>query len=327
MVNHQYWRRSETVTARPIESVVLPAAIKDKIVSDLDDFVDSGTRSWYTVHGIPYKRSYLLYGSPGAGKTSLIQALAGRYRRNVCYLSPSHPEMTDDALKAAVQRVPERSILVLEDVDSLFGSNGRVKKESDKSALTFSGVLNALDGVGGSSGQIFMLTTNCRDSLDPALIRNGRVDCHVPFSDATAEQMTDLFAQFYPDADVSLAERFSSSLTKLLEAQTPAQTVSMAALQHYFIMMRRASAEEAAKGVKKVLEEAEAHGALKSGDASTDEKKGDGDPATTDGTKKAEQAGNGVAQEANGKTQGSGTGKCGSTSKEVHVHVHMHGEA
>merc|ERR1719311_1999431 len=104
-----------------MDSVVLPAALKKKVVDDLDSFVDRETRAWYLEHGIPYKRSLLLHGSPGAGKTSLIQALAGRYRRNVCYLSSlSHPEMTDDGLKAAVQRVPARSLIVLEDVDALW---------------------------------------------------------------------------------------------------------------------------------------------------------------------------------------------------------------
>ena len=87
-VQHQYWRKSEVVEARPIESVVLPAAMKNRLVDDLSDFLSSGTKKWYAEHGIPYKRSFLLHGTPGAGKTSLIQALAGKFKRNVCYLSP-----------------------------------------------------------------------------------------------------------------------------------------------------------------------------------------------------------------------------------------------
>merc|ERR1719399_1312514 len=114
--------------------------------------------------------------------------------------------MSDDSLKSAIEHVPHKSIVVLEDVDALF--DGKRQKTDGKSVLTFSGLLNALDGVGGCSGQIFVLTTNHRERLDPALIRNGRVDLHVEFKDATAEQMRGLFLQFYKGVAETLAADF-----------------------------------------------------------------------------------------------------------------------
>jgi len=316
-VQHKYWMREETATARPLDSVVLPAATKQKLVADLDDFVSQGTRKWYASHGIPYKRSLLLFGSPGAGKTSLIQALAGRYKRNLAILTPSHPEMTDDGLKAAVQRVPSKSIIVLEDVDAIF-AEGRSKKDSDKSSLTFSGVLNALDGVGASAGQIFILTTNHREKLDPALIRNGRVDCHVEFTDADADQAAELFRQFYSEAEdkVALSEAFAKSLFELIEQRKT--SISMAALQHYFIIMRRATAKEAADGVAKILEEAEAHGKLQK----------EREEAKKEKAEKEEEDGS----REKGKEEGKSTGKGNEPPKDspsidkqqMHVHVHMH---
>jgi len=348
-VQHHYWRREDTSVARQLDSVVLPSAVKEKLVSDLDDFVSAGTRSWYQTHGIPYKRSYLLYGSPGAGKTSLIQAIAGRYKRNLAILTPSHPDMNDDGLKAAVQRVPHRSIIVLEDVDSLF-SEGRTKSEGNKSALTFSGVLNALDGVGGCAGQIFILTTNHRERLNPALIRNGRVDCHVEFTDAKREQMSDLFKQFYTGAADGLAEDFAKGLDALLGEKEvdggKRASVSMAALQHYFIQQRKASPEEAAAGFAKVIEEAEAHGKIKKEaeekEAEEEEKK---EAAEEEKTKKGKKGGKaavekGEGEEGEGKGEGKGEGegeaeaeddekpKKGSKAKgnmnNMHVHVHVH---
>ena len=313
-VSYQYWRHEETTTARTVESVVLPNATKEKIVQDLDDFVSTGTKRWYLSHGIPYRRSYLLFGSPGAGKTSLIQAIAGKYRRNVAILNPSHPEMTDDSLKAAVQRVPHRSIIVLEDVDSLF-ADGRSKKEGDKSSLTFSGVLNALDGVGGAAGQIFILTTNHRERLDPALIRNGRVDVHIEFTDATREQMVALFRQFYPEAEAELAEAFATGLCELLGERS----VSCAQLQHYFIMARQWSAGKASAGVSKVLEEAEAHGTLKKqskADEPKDEKDGKGE--------KEEKTPKGTQEDGSGDEEVKCGAKHKGQSQPLHVHVHMH---
>ena len=63
--------------------------------------------------------------------------------------------------------------------------------------ISFSGLLNALDVVSNPDGQIFVLTTNFRENLDSALIRNCRVDLHVHFSHATSEQIEQLFLQFY----------------------------------------------------------------------------------------------------------------------------------
>jgi len=328
-VRHEFWRHAEVVKARSMESVVLPKKTKDRIVDDLDDFVAKGTRSWYIEHGIPYKRSFLLHGKPGAGKTSLIQAIAGRYGRNLAYLSPSHPDMTDDSLKAAVQRCPAKSIIVLEDVDALFAGGGRKKKEGDKSALTFSGVLNALDGVGACSGAIFILTTNHRENLDAALIRNGRVDVHVEFTDATDEQMRGLFLSFYKEAPPALAEEFATALRDKLGERS----VSMAALQHFFILMRKQSAEEAVASAGKVVEEMESHGQMQTDKA----KAAEADKADTSGDEKKPQGGkaeggDGSKGDAKGGAKGNddaGSGgtdkpKKGGTGKAVHVHVHIH---
>ena len=45
--------------------------------------------------------------------------------------------------------------------------------------LSYSGLLNALDGVVSSDAQLVFMTTNHKQMLDPALIRPGRVDVQV----------------------------------------------------------------------------------------------------------------------------------------------------
>ena len=66
-----------------------------------------------------------------------------------------------------------------------------------KSSVTFSGLLNALDGVASSEERIIFMTTNHYDRLDPALIRPGRVDIHEILDDAAGEQAQRLFTKFY----------------------------------------------------------------------------------------------------------------------------------
>jgi chaperone BCS1 len=203
----EYWRSITSRRNRPIESIILPQQIKDMVVKDLLDFCSRKTACWYIDHGVPYKRSLLFYGPPGTGKSSLITGLAGLLRRDVCFLQPSHPKITDDNLQCAIQKAPTRSLIVMEDVDALFDS--RRKKEESQSPLTFSGLLNALDGVCNPEGQIFILTTNHIDRLDPALIRAGRVDVKIPFPSATARQAENLFLHFYP-GEFELAKRFAT---------------------------------------------------------------------------------------------------------------------
>lgn len=70
--------------------------------------------------GIPYRRGYLLYGPPGSGKSSFIQALAGDLEYNICILNISERGLTDDRLNHLLSNAPERSIILLEDVDVAF---------------------------------------------------------------------------------------------------------------------------------------------------------------------------------------------------------------
>lgn len=70
---------------------------------------------------------------------------------------------------------PERALLLLEDIDAALGRPVADEKGGVyHSPLTFSGLLNALDGVAASEGRLVFMTTNHLNRLDPALIRPGR---------------------------------------------------------------------------------------------------------------------------------------------------------
>lgn len=68
---------------RMLDSVILDKGIKDRIVNDVKAFIGNG--KWYNERGIPYRRGYLLYGPPGSGKSSFIQALAVSYTHTLIY--------------------------------------------------------------------------------------------------------------------------------------------------------------------------------------------------------------------------------------------------
>lgn len=139
----------------------------------------------------------MLYGPPGSGKTSFIQALAGELGYNICLLNLAERGLTDDKLNHLLGLVPDRSIILLEDVDSAFSRRVQTTEDGFKSSVTFSGLLNALDGVASSEERIIFMTTNHYERLDPALIRPGRVDLRELLDDAVGEQAYRLFVKFY----------------------------------------------------------------------------------------------------------------------------------
>ena len=120
-----------------------------------------------------------------------------------------------------------------------------------QSSVTFSGFLNALDGVASGEERIIFLTTNHIEKLDPALIRPGRVDLACLIDDASPSQAKTLFVQFYDsEQDVDLG-RLGDELESMVDREAKeGKRVSMAALQGTFI---RNGPEEAVRAAKELF--------------------------------------------------------------------------
>ena len=213
----QWERFGQPRRKRPLESVILDAGVKERIVADVQDFLASA--KWYYDRGIPYRRGYLLYGPPGTGKSSFIQALAGELDYDIAILNLSERGLTDDRLNYLLTMIPARTLVLLEDVDAAF-SNRRLQTDTDGyqgANVTFSGLLNALDGVASSEERIIFLTTNHVERLDEALVRPGRVDMTVRLGEATRYQVEQLWDRFYGELEHSTRYRqiFCEKLSSL----------------------------------------------------------------------------------------------------------------
>jgi chaperone BCS1 len=227
---------------RPLGSVILDEGVKEGLVADVKEFLKA--QQWYTDRGVPYRRGYLLYGPPGTGKTSFIQALAGELDYSVAMINLSEIGMTDDLLAQLLTQLPEKSILLLEDVDAALVN--RRQRDSDGYSgrtVTASGLLNALDGLAAGEDRIAFLTTNHIDRLDPALIRPGRVDMMVRIGEATRYQAAQMWDRYYGDIDEdhSGRERFLKRLDELglfggdsQNPDIPKRHTSTAAIQGLF---------------------------------------------------------------------------------------------
>lgn len=202
------------VGARPrrqIASVVLEGGTSETLLADVKEFF--ARRQWYADLGIPWRRGYLLHGPPGTGKTSFAYALAGELHLKICALSLTNPKLNDQTIADLLQKTPPRSLILIEDIDAFFVARD---KQDTRIEVSFSGLLNALDGVAAQEGRVVFLTTNHFDRLDKALIRPGRVDVAVELGNASAGMLRTMFLRFYPDSATSIDRVLASYTDKSL---------------------------------------------------------------------------------------------------------------
>jgi chaperone BCS1 len=204
------WKSSKSRNKRHISTLILDEKVKEVLVNDISDFLNPTTRRWYSEHGIPYQRGYLLYGPPGTGKSSFSFSIAGRFDLDIYILNISN--LNDNNLKTLVAELPRHCVVLLEDVDAAsskrtddtntnLGQNGSSPRKPDNAMVSLSTLLNVLDGVGSPEGRVLIMTTNHIERLDGALIRPGRADMKIEFQLADEEMVARLFCFIY-DAEL-----------------------------------------------------------------------------------------------------------------------------
>lgn len=231
-----HWERERQRLRRPLSTVILDQKQKDTIIDDIRNFLTRSGVLWYQEKGLPLRLGYLFSGPPGTGKSSLAFALASTFGLPVYMINLSSPKLNDSDIESLFLKLPRHCIVLLEDVDATQPlsrdlpkdkKSGVEEEEEDNAvdnassdgednlpppppglpkapgtkkrgnAVTLSGLLNAIDGVGASEGRILIMTTNHIESLDEALIRTGRADRIITFTNATKSQARDMFVNAY----------------------------------------------------------------------------------------------------------------------------------
>lgn len=220
MRHGSHWSFGTFLHKRKIDSVFIPN--KNELMEDIRKFRSS--EKDYLDWGIPYKRNYFFYGPPGTGKTSIITAIASEFNLNVHICSFS-TDLDDSKFSKLMSSIRKNSILVLEDIDSLF----RKREKSMNSQVSFSCILNTLDGLQRKHGLLTFMTTNHKEELDEALTRPGRIDMSIKFDFATREQIKDMFENFLPNQK----EKFGAFYRKI-----EVRKISTAVLQKFLFEKR-----------------------------------------------------------------------------------------
>jgi len=206
------WKYQCKHTPRKMDSVILPLDTKKKILDTINNFKES--KPWYIDHGIPYKLGILLSGPPGTGKTSIVKAICGYFEANLYNINLK--DMGDSELDQALNSI-EDGVALIEDIDAQ-SSSTHVRKTDETGVESFfgttlSGILNAVDGISSSEGRILVMTTNCPEKLDKALIRRGRVDLHIEIGYLTRDCILEFFSRFFPDFNVPIGCKFKEELS------------------------------------------------------------------------------------------------------------------
>ena len=222
-VEYSSWTLLASRTPRGPESVFLREGLLENLIADVRQFLER--RTWYADRGIPYRRGYLLYGPPGTGKSSTVLAVASTLKMEIAVLSLASSSLSDEELSELLSEFPVNSIVLIEDIDCVFVQRQGADDKTNR--LTFSGLLNALDGICAGEGRILFATTNHLERLDPALIRPGRIDRRVHIGPASRTQLSRIYRNFYPQADPQKATRFAESL--------PEYQIPLSAVQTYLL--------------------------------------------------------------------------------------------
>lgn len=137
----------------------------------------------------PNKIGVILYGDPGTGKTLLAKAVANETSATFLRVVGSEliqkylgdgPKLVRELFRVAEEHAP--SIVFIDEIDAIgtkrYDSHSGGEREIQRTMLE---LLNQLDGFDSKADVKVILATNKIESLDPALIRPGRIDRKIEF--------------------------------------------------------------------------------------------------------------------------------------------------
>ncbi|KAJ2599528.1 ATPase of 26S proteasome regulatory subunit 4 [Coemansia sp. RSA 1722] len=143
----------------------------------------------YEEMGIKPPKGVILYGVPGTGKTLLAKAVANQTSATFLRVVGSEliqkylgdgPKLVRELFRVAEENAP--SIVFIDEIDAIgtkrYDSNSGGEKEIQRTMLE---LLNQLDGFDSRGDVKVIMATNKIESLDPALIRPGRIDRKIEF--------------------------------------------------------------------------------------------------------------------------------------------------
>merc|ERR1711988_1465250 len=173
------------VDKAPLESYADVGGLEDQI-QEIKESVELPLThpELYEEVGIKPPKGVILYGEPGTGKTLLAKAVANQTSATFLRIVGSEliqkylgegPKLVREVFRVAEDHAP--SIVFIDEIDAIgtkrYDSTSGGEREIQRTMLE---LLNQLDGFDERGDVKVIMATNRIDSLDPALIRPGRID-------------------------------------------------------------------------------------------------------------------------------------------------------
>lgn len=201
---------------------------QENLIERIDFFHNN--KEYYKNKGVKRSFNILCSGKPGTGKTSLIKAIANKTKRHIIEvkISDTFPlSEIANILNGQMSRKrtinPDKAIFVFEEIDiilNIIKKRGEDKnapaapliktndnKKSNIVAVSKGSVgdnhlgtlLTAFDGIRESDGRMIILTTNHEEKIDPALLRDGRINYRYDINKYGKEDVFKLCKKFWGD--------------------------------------------------------------------------------------------------------------------------------
>ncbi len=207
------------VNTKPAAEELFLDDISVKIVDEIKSFLDSEDK--YKKYKVAFKRGIMLFGPPGTGKTATTKCIARLFVEKTDGVVIANAGIgVDIASTLDIVRKGYQDAPVLMIFDDLQRGDRRIDD-----------MILAMDGLTQIDKVVFLITTNYRASMPPALLRPSRIDSHYELSGISDKAIKDYCIKKF---DATKEE--VSSLCTMVE--TKPQLRSYANIKEVMILMK-----------------------------------------------------------------------------------------
>jgi len=204
----------EEVPNAPWENVGGLELVVDSIRQEIEQpFLN---KEVYARYGRKPAKGILLYGPPGCGKTLIarsiafnLAALVNGGKANGHFINVKGPEILEKWVgnsEANIRRIYQTAretaeetkspvVVFIDEAESVFKARG-TGISTDVYDSIVPQFLAELDGINGNGNVITVLATNREDILDPAVLRDGRIDRRIKVSRPSKEGAAEIFRMY-----------------------------------------------------------------------------------------------------------------------------------